>query len=71
MNFYIVYSVREKSKNWAGIMTVSDSENIRNLSTRFSGELTAAQLCSTKKRALELADFWNECYQKNGTSIFT
>lgn len=70
MNFFIAFSVCEKGKNWAGTMTVTSSENIRNLSARVSGEMTAAQLCSTKKVALQLADFWNECFKKNGTSIY-
>lgn len=70
MNFYIAFSVCEKGKNWAGTMTVTSSENIRNLSARVSGKMTAAQLCPTKKCALQLADFWNECFKKNGTSIY-
>lgn len=53
----------------AFVYSVSESENLKR-SLEIIGGLQAAQLCQTKKAAQELADFWNDCYKKNGTYFF-
>ena len=69
-NFYIAYSAQLDGKNWAGVTVVSSNINIMNLSQCLHGVQTA-NLCATKKAAEELADYWNECFKRNGTSIYT
>lgn len=32
--------------------------------------LVSATICPTKKRAEELAEFWNTCFRRNGTYLF-
>ena len=69
-NFYIAFSAHLDGKYWAGTMTVSSNDNIMNISRRIAG-MQAANLCATRKAAKELADCWNECFRRNGTSIYT
>ena len=69
-NFYIAFSAQLDGKYWAGTMTVSSDDNIMNISQKIAG-MQAANLCATKKAAKELADNWNECFKRNGTSIYT
>ena len=69
-NFYITFSAQLDGKYWAGTMTVSSNDNIMNISQRIAGMQTA-NLCTTRKAAEELADYWNECFKRNGTSIYT
>ena len=69
-HFYITFFAQLNGKYWAGTMTVSSDDNIMNISQRIAG-MQAANLCATKKAAEELADYWNECFKRNGTSIYT
>lgn len=66
----IAFSAQLDGKYWAGTMTVGSDDNVMNISRRISG-MQAANLCATRKAAEELADCWNECFKRNGTSIFT
>lgn len=69
-HFYITFFAQLNGKYWAGTMTVSSDDNIMNISQKIAG-MQAANLCATKKAAEELADNWNECFKRNGTSIYT
>lgn len=69
-HFYITFFAQLNGKYWAGTMTVSSDDNIMNISQKIAG-MQAANLCATKKAAEELADYWNECFKRNGTSIYT
>jgi len=58
--------VNGKEYNFASVFKHTPSNNlwsqlhgIRNLST--------VNVCETKKEAHEIVDFWNECFEKNGT----
>ena len=69
-HFYITFFAQLNGKYWAGTMTVSSDDNIMNISQKIAG-MQAANLCATRKAAEELADYWNECFKRNGTSIYT
>lgn len=68
-HFYIVYTAQLDGKSYAGVDTLTNNENIMNLSGRMYG-MTSATLCSSKKEAQQLADLWNAAYKHNGTSVF-
>ena len=69
-HFYITFFAQLNGKYWAGTMTVSSDDNIMSISQKIAG-IQAANLCATKKAAEELADYWNECFKRNGTSFYT
>lgn len=69
-NFYLVFSAQMDGKNYAGTMTKTGSENIMNLSGQIRG-MTAANLCSSKKEAEQIAAEWNAAFKRNGTALFT
>lgn len=54
---------------YAFVHSVGQNDNLKS-SLDGIGGLQAAQLCQTKKEAAQLADFWNECYKRNGTYFF-
>ena len=56
-----ILGVIEQHKN--GVYTDRHNNNIFI-------ELKGMHSVPTKKKAHELADFWNECYKKNGTYLF-
>lgn len=64
-NTYIAVTVQENDKNIAYVLKVSSSENIVS-ALKIKG-LIFGNICSTKKAAHELVDFWNESYKKNGS----
>ena len=61
-NYYIVFTV-DGSK--APALFESIAEGDKNILQMH------ANICSTKKRAREIADAWNEGYKKNGTYLFS
>ena len=82
--FYIAYAA-EQDKNertftprenpeyapgrCAGVISCSESDNL--LFTLGSiGGLKAANICQTRKAALELANDWNNSFKANGTYFF-
>lgn len=65
-NFYFAYSAQVNGRNYAGTMRKTDSDNLLAL----AGNVTALHICATRKAAEELANYWNECYRINGTSIY-
>lgn len=65
-NFYFAYTSQVNGRNYAGTMRKTDSDNLLAL----AGNVTALHICATRKAAEELANYWNECYRINGTSIY-
>lgn len=63
-----VFGVRKDGKHYAYAVTVANSDNL----IAFLGVdgLEHVNATSTKKEAKELADYWNECYRKNGTYMY-
>ena len=68
-NFYYAATREQNGKNYAFVIKASAGDNLLSVFARY-GENLAVNACPTKKEAEELADFWNECYKKNGTSIW-
>ena len=60
---YIAISTRTNDKNFASVLRVSNSDNLL-FSLQVPG-ITSANICSTKKEAEKVVDFWNKCYKKN------
>ncbi len=66
-NYFYFACVKEQGgKRYATVERVSDCESVL---WKLAG-YESANIMPTKKRAQEVVDFWNECYRKNGTSIF-
>lgn len=62
---YIAISRRENNKNFAYVLRVAKSDNLI-FSLQIPG-ITAANICSTKKEAEKVVEFWNKCSLKNKT----
>ena len=62
---YIAISTKNDGKNFASVLRASESDNLV-FALQISG-ITAANICSTKKEAEKVVDFWNKCYKKNNT----
>ena len=62
---YIAISTLINGKNFASVLRVSKSDNLL-FSLQIPG-ITAANICSTKKEAENVVDFWNKCYKTNKT----
>ena len=67
-NTYIAISIQENEKNYAYAIKVNESENL--LSKLKIKGITHANICSTKKQAEKVVNYWNECYKNNGTNLF-
>lgn len=67
--FYYAVNTEDNGKIYAFVIKASINENLKTL---FSGykNLISINACPTKKRAEELANFWNDCYKTNGTYMF-
>lgn len=70
MNFYAVVTETIDNKHYAFVDTINDHENLKKNDTINKSETSSFTLCPTKKKALELAKFWNECYKNNGSYLF-
>jgi len=53
-------------KRFAFTHRVSNSVNLLSELERFKSA-ESVNIADSKKAAIELADYWNECYRKNGT----
>lgn len=62
---YIAISTRTNNKNLASVLRVSESDNLI-FSLQVPG-ITSANICSTKKGAENVVEFWNKCYKTNKT----
>ena len=67
-NTYIAISIQENEKNYAYAIKVNESENL--LSKLKIKGIIHANICSTKKQAEKVVNYWNECYKNNGTNLF-
>ena len=65
--FYYVAVETEDGQNYAFVMKVKKNEN---LLSKLCKNCSYVQPCETKKEAIALANYWNDCYIKNGTYIF-
>lgn len=62
---YIAISTRTNNKNLASVLRVAESDNLI-FSLQIPG-ITSANICSTKKEAEKVVEFWNKCSLKNKT----
>ena len=67
--FYYAATREQNGKNYAFVIKSGAGDNLLSVFARYSN-LKFVNACPTKKAAEKLADFWNECYEKNGTSAF-
>ena len=68
-NFYYALTVSENGKNYSYVLKVSESNNLLAV-LKYHKNLTIVHQCETKKKAVELVNFWNESYKANGTYMF-
>ena len=60
----------------AGVLRIKENENLVAKLAEPVGylkdqrKIVAANLCKTKKAAYELAEAWNESFDKNGTAVY-
>lgn len=67
-NTYIAIEILEEGKYIAEVLEIRPCDNL--LSKLQINGLVHANICDTKKAALTVANFWNECNQKNGNYKF-
>lgn len=67
-NFYFVVNVKENDKLYAYVAKATEKDEL--LSKFKIKNVISVNIFPTKKRADEIAKFWNECYKKNGTYLF-
>lgn len=84
-NFYIVVAVKQDRNEttftertnpeynpgyYAFVVRCSENDNLLHKLDCIGG-LIHANICPTKKRAEEVAEFWNNSYKANGTYFFS
>lgn len=71
--FYIAATtkgtIEGKEKYYAHIIPVTENENLQSVLDGYKG-LLHTNIMPTKKRAMEIVQFWNDCYKNNGTYMF-
>ena len=68
MNTYIAITTKTDDKYVSWVIRVRDNDNL--LSVLNIKDIQHANICSSKKKAYELSDYWNECYKINGTYLY-
>jgi len=68
-NTYLTVTVAENNKYASFVLPVSGSANLVAVLGSIKG-LSAANICATKKDAIQISEFWNECFRKNGTYLY-
>lgn len=66
--FYAAVTVEKGGKYNAYVIKFADCDNV--LYTLNPKGCIHANVYKTKKEAYRIADFWNECYKRNGTYLF-
>lgn len=67
--FYLAVQENHDGKRIAFVAELTESENIfKALATYKSAEF--GSVFSTRKRAKEAADYWNECSKRNGVYLY-
>lgn len=54
---------------YAYVLKTNENQNLVSELDMIGG-LVSANVCRTRKRAVELVEFWNSCYKQNGTYLF-
>lgn len=66
---YLAVTESENGKNFSYVIGIGENENVFSALSRYKN-LESGHIFPTKKKAQEVADFWNECYKNNGTYKF-
>ena len=67
-NTHYVFVVEKGGKFFAYAKTIPNSNNL--LSYLGLTDLKTVNAADSKKEAKALAEFWNDCYKKNGTYMY-
>lgn len=67
-NFYFVVIIKENGKYLNYVEKATDSDNL--LSKFKIKNCVGVNIFPTKKKAEEIADFWNDCAKKNGNFMY-
>lgn len=70
--YYVIMSTdKEPGKEYSRVLKVNESMNLLHVidNEKKHGAIIIQQ-ADTKKRAAEIAQFWNECSMKNGRYMF-
>ena len=67
--FWMAVTEEENGKYFSHAWRFSENDNIKSVLATFKN-LAYANVMPTKKRAVEVARYWNECHKKNGTYMF-
>ena len=65
---YLIVTIKEEGKNWAYVVKNDQSYNL--LCDLEIKNIVAANIMPSKKKAEELARYWNKCYRENGTNLY-
>lgn len=68
-NTFIAIEIQDKDKYVASVLKIRPSDNL--LSKLQIKGLVHANICTSKKAALSVANFWNESNYKNGHYPFS
>ena len=69
LNAYAWYVCTQKDENGCLFSFVERVQNCNELLSHFAGrQIISVNACDSKSEAKTLADFWNECYIKNGSA---
>lgn len=68
MKTYIAITIKTEGKYISSVICAGESDNL--LSILKIENIHNATICSSKKKAYELSNYWNECYKKNGTHLY-
>ena len=70
--FYFVVTVEENGFYYCYVKSFTSSYNIASFCTNYGGEnmrVVALDIHESKKRAIEICNFRNACFEVNGESI--
>jgi len=67
MKFYYATVRQNKDETFcAFVASIEENNNLKAIFERLK-DCIIIQPCKTKKQAIELTDYWNNCYKINGT----
>lgn len=66
--FYFAVMLKDEKRENSYVLRVNQSLNLASVLKRY--DFYVVQPFKTKKEAIDTANFWNECSEKNGRYIF-
>lgn len=68
-NFWLAVTVKENGKHYSYVVKAPQNDNLVSIFEKIPN-LQTANIYTSKKKAGEVVQFWNDCYRKNGTYMF-